>query len=284
MKVLVLGSGGMLGTDLVSAGEEAAHEVKGFSRGELDVTDADLLERRFARESPDAIVNCAAYTEVDAAEDDPETAIAVNAAGAGNVAAAAANRNAKVLYVSTDYVFDGTKGTAYVESDPVSPVNQYGRSKAAGEQATVSANRRSLVVRTSGLFGLNGPNFVDTMLRLGRAHGQVLVVRDQVTSPTWTWHLANGLIRLLDSSAYGVHHMTAAGECSWYEFAREIFRQSGMDVTTLSATSEMFDRKAPRPAHSVLASEERHHLELPSWQDGLAGYLAQRRAQEKDVP
>lgn len=276
MKILVLGAKGMLGSDLMPAAESAGHEVKGFDREELDITDAGLLERRLGREMPDAVVNCAAFTAVDAAEDDPEPAMAVNATGAGNVAAAAAGVGAKVLYVSTDYVFDGSKGSPYVESDPVAPVNRYGLSKAAGERATADANRRSLIVRTAGLFGLNGANFVDTMLRLGSHQKQVLVVNDQVTSPTWTWHLANGLVRLLDSDAYGVHHMAAAGHCTWYEFAREIFRQAGTDVTTLAATTEMMGRPAPRPAISALVSENRLRIELPPWQEGLAGYLEQR--------
>lgn len=281
MKVVILGARGMLGSDLMLAGESAAHEIKGFGRAELDVTDADAVRRRFDRETPDAVINCAAWTDVDGAEEHPEEAMAVNSTAAGSVATAAAEVQAKVLYVSTDYVFDGTKDSAYVESDAVAPLGRYGLSKAAGEQATVAANRRSWVVRTAGLFGLNGSNFVDTMLRLGRGHGQVLVVRDQVTSPTWTWHLANGLIRLLDSDAFGVHHMAATGHCSWYEFAREIFRQAKLDVTTLSATTEMLGRRAPRPAFSALTSENRHRIELPAWEEGLAGYLAQRRAEAK---
>jgi len=274
--VLVLGAAGMLGSDIMRAGEIAGHEIKGYDQAGLDVTDAGLVQRRVARESPDAVVNCAAFTQVDEAEDLPERAEAVNAIGAGNVAAAAAGVQARVLYVSSDYVFDGLKGAEYVESDPVAPLNRYGRSKAAGEQATVAANRRSWIVRTSGLFGLNGPNFVDTMLHLGATQKQVLVVRDQVTSPTWTWHLANALIRLLDSNAYGLHHLAAGGYCSWYEFAGEIFRQAGLAVTPLAATSDVLGRRAPRPAFSALASENLHRIELPPWQEGLAGYLAQR--------
>ncbi len=276
MKLLVLGARGMLGSDLLLAADGAGHEVKGFGRADLDVTDFEALRRRFDREAPDAVINCAAWTDVDGAEDDPEGAMAINGGGAANAAAAAAEVGAKILYVSTDYVFDGKKGRDYVESDPVAPINVYGQTKAAGEQATVAANRRSWIVRTSWLFGLSGPNFVDTMLRLGADHGQVLVVRDQIGSPTWTWHLAHGLVRLLDSDAYGVHHMAAGGRCSWYDFAREIFTQSKLDVATLSATTDMLGRKAPRPAWSALGSESRHVIELPSWQEGLAGYLAQR--------
>lgn len=275
MKLLVLGASGMLGSDVVAAADGSGHEVKGYGHAELDVTDLESLRRRFDREAPDAVINCAAWTDVDGAEDDPDGAMEINGTGAANASTAAAEVGARILYVSTDYVFDGSKGRDYVESDPVAPLNVYGRTKAAGEQATVAGNRRSWIVRTSWLFGLNGPNFVDTMLRLGADHGQVLVVRDQIGSPTWTWHLAHGLVRLLDSDAYGVHHMAAAGRCSWYDFAREIFARSDMNVTTLSATTDMLGRKAPRPAWSALTSENRHTIELPSWQDGLTGYLAQ---------
>jgi dTDP-4-dehydrorhamnose reductase len=263
------------------AAESAGHDVRGYGHHELDVTDADQLHRRFELDRPDAVVNCAAWTDVDGAEDEPERAMEVNGTGAGNAAAAAAEVGARVIYVSTDYVFDGSKGADYVESDSPSPINVYGQTKLAGEEATVGANRRSYVVRSSWLFGINGPNFVDTMLRLGADHGEVLVVHDQVGSPTWTWHLAYGLVRLIDSEAFGLHHMAAGGSCSWYEFAKEIFEKGGMEVVTLSATTEMLARKAPRPPHSALTSEIEHAILLPDWQDGLAGYLAQRRSVEE---
>lgn len=281
MKLLVLGARGMLGSDVMLAAESSGHEVTGYGHNELDITDIEALRRRFNRERPDVVINCAAWTDVDGAEDDADGALLVNGTAAGYVSEASAEFGAKVLYVSSDYVFDGLKGRDYVESDQVNPVSSYGRSKLAGEQATLLANRRSWVVRSSWLFGINGPNFVDTMLRLAADHGEVLVVRDQVGSPTWTWHLAHGLIRLIDTDAWGVHHMAAGGGCSWYDFAQEIFRQSAMDVKTLSATTDMLGRKAPRPPHSVLVSENTHAIELPAWQDGLAGYLAQRKSIEE---
>lgn len=282
MKLLVAGARGMLGSDVMLAAENAGHAVRGFGHTELDITDQDALRNRFEIERPDVVFNCAAWTDVDGAEDEPAQALAVNGAGAGNVATVAAEFGARVVYISTDYVFDGTKGADYVESDAVNPASIYGQTKLAGEESTIAANRRSYVVRSSWLFGVNGPNFVDTMLRLGKAHGQVLVVHDQVGSPTYTWHLAHGLVRLIDSDAYGIHHMAAAGSCSWYEFAREIFERAEMEVTTLSATTEMFGSKAPRPAHSALTTENRHAIELPSWQEGLVGYLAQRRSLEEE--
>ncbi len=280
MKVLVLGARGMLGSDVMRAAVDAGHEVRGFGHTELDITDPEALRSRFELDRPDAVVNCAAWTDVDGAQDDPEGAQLVNGTGAGNAAAAAAAVGAKITYVSSDYVFAGDKGADYVESDQTGPISVYGQSKLAGEVATATANRRSSIVRSSWLFGINGPNFVDTMIRLGESQGQVLVVHDQVGSPTYTWHLAYGLVRLLDSDAYGIHHMAAAGSCSWYEFAKEIFRLSEMDVVTLSATTEMFGAKAPRPARSVLVSADEHAIQLPSWQDGLTSYLAQKQSVE----
>lgn len=281
MKLLVLGAKGMLGSDVMLAAEGSGHEVTGYGRLELDVTDIEALRRRFLRDKPDAVINCAAWTDVDGAEDDPDGALLVNGTAAGYAATAAAEAGARILYVSSDYVFDGLKGSDYVESDQVNPVSAYGASKLAGEQATLVANRRSWVVRSSWLFGINGGNFVDTMLRLGADHGEVLVVRDQVGSPTWTWHLAHGLVRLVDTDAFGIHHMAAGGRCSWYDFAREIFRQSGMDVTTLSATTDMLNRKASRPPHSALVSANENAIQLPDWKEGLAGYLAQRKSLEE---
>jgi len=281
MKLLVLGAQGMLGSDVMLAASGSGHEVTGYGHIDLDITDVEALRRRFLRDKPDAVINCAAWTDVDGAEDDPDGALLVNGTAAGYAATAAAEAGARILYVSSDYVFDGLKGSDYVESDQVNPVSSYGSSKLAGEQATLVANRRSWVVRSSWLFGLNGGNFVDTMLRLGADHGEVLVVRDQVGSPTWTWHLAHGLVRLVDTDAYGIHHMAAGGRCSWYDFAREIFKQSEMDVTTLSATTDMLKRKASRPPHSALVSENENAIRLPDWQEGLAGYLAQRKSAEE---
>jgi dTDP-4-dehydrorhamnose reductase len=280
MKVLVTGAAGMLGRDVMLAAGNAGHDVVGYGRAELDVTDAEALERKFDLERPDVIINCAAWTDVDGAEEAEEAAFAVNGSGAGNVAAAAAKLKATVLHVSTDYVFDGLKGSPYVESDQPSPLGAYGRTKLAGEEAVAAANKRHFIVRSAGLYGVGGRNFVETMLRLAEAQNEVTVVRDQVTSPTYTWHLAYGIVRLIEGIEYGIHHMAAAGSCSWYEFAREIFEQAEVECRVLSITSEEFGATAPRPANSALASQREHAIRLPTWEDGLAGYLAQRKAQE----
>ena len=280
MKLLVTGAAGMLGRDVMLAAGNAGHDVVGFGRAELDVTDAAALAKKFDLERPDVVINCAAWTDVDGAEESEQAAFAVNGTGAGNVAAAAAAVGASVVYVSSDYVFDGAKGAPYVESDQPAPLSAYGRTKLAGEEATVAANKRHFVVRSAWLFGIGGPNFVETMLRLAGSGNEVLVVRDQVGSPTYTWHLAYGIVRLIEGIEFGIHHMAAAGQCSWYEFAREIFEQAKVECKVLSITTEEFGRPAARPPFSALTSQREHAIRLPSWQDGLAGYLAQRQAEE----
>jgi dTDP-4-dehydrorhamnose reductase len=281
VKLLVTGAAGMLGNDLMLAAANAGHDVVGFGHTELDITDERALARKVDLERPDVVINAAAWTDVDGAETAEEAATAVNGEGAGKVAAAAAGVGAKVVYVSSDYVFDGESEAPYSETDQTNPISAYGRSKLAGEVATIAANRRHFVVRSAWLFGIGGPNFVETMLRLASDHGEVLVVRDQVGSPTYTWHLAYGIVRLIEGGAFGIHHMAAEGSCSWYDFAREIFDQAKIECKVMSGTTEMLGRPAPRPAHSVLVSQREHAIRLPAWTDGLAGYLAQRRAEQE---
>jgi dTDP-4-dehydrorhamnose reductase len=280
MKILVTGARGMLGRDVALAAANAGHDVTAFGRTELDVTDAEAVAQRIEAERPGAVINCAAWTDVDGSEEAEEQAMAVNGTGAGSVAAAAAAVSAKVVYVSSDYVFDGAKGAPYVETDQPAPLSAYGRTKLAGEEATAVANKRHFVVRSSWLFGIAGGNFVETMLRLADDHGEVLVVRDQVGSPTYTWHLAYGILRLIEGGAFGIHHMAAEGSCSWYDFAREIFYQAEIECKVMSATTEMLGRPAPRPPFSALRSEREHAIRLPAWQDGLSAYLAQRSAEQ----
>jgi dTDP-4-dehydrorhamnose reductase len=279
VKLLVTGAAGMLGRDVMLAAGNAGHQVVGFGHAELDIADAQAVSAKIEGERPDVVINCAAWTDVDGAEGAEGEATGVNGAGSGNVAAAAAAVGASVVYVGSDYVFDGSKGAPYVETDQTAPLSAYGRSKLAGEEATRAANKRHFIVRSAWLFGSGGPNFVETMLRLAVDHGEVLVVRDQVGSPTYTWHLAYGIVRLIEGVEFGIHHMAAAGACSWYEFAREIFEQASVECKVMSATTEMLGRPAPRPAYSALESQREHAIELPSWQDGLAAYLSQRRAE-----
>ena len=282
MKIVVTGAGGMLGADVVRAARSMSHEVVGLDRDELDVTNPARVERLIARERPGAVINCAAWTAVDLAEEHESEAELVNGEGAGFVADAAAKAGAAVIYPSTDYVFDGTKKGPYTESDEPNPLNAYGRSKLAGERATAHFNPHSFLVRTSWLFGTGKGNFVETMLRLGEGGGPVVVVHDQVGCPTYTGHLAVGLVRLVDSSSYGVHHMAGKGSCSWYEFAMEIFRQAEVVTRVMATTSDMMERPAKRPANSVLASGREVPIELPEWQRGLADYLARRNEPEPE--
>jgi dTDP-4-dehydrorhamnose reductase len=266
----------MLGSDVVEACAARGHAVVGLSRSELDITDPVVVEAAIERHRPDAIVNCAAWTDVDGAEDAEPEAMRVNDTGAALLAAAAAAVGAKVLYVSTDYVFDGTKLRPYVESDLPAPLSAYGRSKQAGETSVAVANPRHFVVRSSWLFGTRGANFVETMLRLGSEQPEVLVVSDQVGCPTYTRHLAEGIALLIEGDEFGIHHLAGAGSCSWFEFAQEIFDQAGTESRLMAATTEMLARKAARPARAVLASERRDPIVLPHWKQGLEEYMAER--------
>lgn len=268
----------MLGTDLVEELGARGHEVIGLARADVDITRAAEVEAAIGDVRPDVVFNCAAYTNVDGAEADEAGAMAVNDTAAALVASVAASHGAAVVYPSSDYVFSGDKGAPYVESDVTGPLSAYGRSKQAGETSVAIANPRHFIVRTSWLFGLEGPNFVETMLRLAGEQQEVVVVTDQVGCPTYTRHLAQGLALVADSQDYGIHHMAAAGKCSWYEFAQEIFDQEGVECRVMAGTTEMLARPAPRPALSVLASEHRDPIVLPNWRQGLSEYLTERRA------
>lgn len=263
----------MLGQDVARlAGDQAS----ALSRAELDITNAAAVDEAFAVEQPQVVLNCAAYTNVDGAEQESEAALRVNRDGAANVAAAAARVGAAVAYVSSDYVFDGSKREPWLESDPTGPLSSYGRSKLEGELATAAANERHFIVRSSWLFGAAGPNFVDTMLRLAGERDELRVVHDQVGSPTYTGHLAEGLLELAGTQAYGVHHMAGAGSCSWFELAGAIFERAEVDCRLEPCTTAEFPRPAPRPAYSVLGRSRADTPVLPSWQEGLEAYLGVR--------
>jgi len=287
MRVLVSGASGMLGRDLMLAGARAGHELVGFSHEELDITDEAAVTGAFARLRPDAAVNCAAWTDVDGAERAPEQAHAVNGGGAGNVARAAAAAGVQCVHVSTDYVFSGQPPRdragnirPYVESDAPGPRSVYGASKLEGERQVLAASPRHAVVRSSWLFGTDGPNFVATMLRLAEEGAgpaaSVRVVTDQVGSPTWTGHLAPALIGVLERELAGLLHLAGGGHVSWNALAKEIFRQAAIDCAVEAVTSAEMARPAPRPAWSALETEREDSEQLPDWREGLAGYLAAR--------
>lgn len=278
----------MLGRDVVRAGQRAGHELVEADLPELDITDEQaverLLERLLAeRGSLEGVVNCAAWTDVDGAESKQEQARAVNTVGAGVLARAAARAELALLHLSTDYVFDGIapldgegRPRPYVESDPTGPRSVYGSTKLEGEREVLAASPRHTVVRTAWLYGVDGKNFVETMLRLAGERDSVQVVTDQIGSPTWSGHLAPAILGLLERDVRGVVHMTGAGEVSWNGFAKEIFRQAEVECAVEPASSEQMARPAPRPAWSALASEREEVLAMPDWRDGLAGYLAAR--------
>ena len=278
MRVLVTGAAGMLGGDLLDALSARGHAPIGLARADLDITDAPAVEDAIAELEPETVINCAAWTDVDGAEADERGAMRVNDTAAGIVAATAAAHGASVVYVSSDYVFDGTKGSPYVESDMPGAISAYGRSKQAGETSTQTANPRHFIARTSWLFGAGGPNFVETMLRVGGEQPEVIVVSDQIASPTYTPHLAQALALLIEGDEYGIHHVAASGRCSWFEYAQEIFDQAGVECRVMAGTTEMLARPAPRPPFSLLVSERPDPITLPDWHQGLAEYLTAREA------
>ncbi len=277
----------MLAHDVRRVAERAGYELVLVDLPELDITDATAVsaffERTLAEGSIDGVINCAAWTDVDGAETRQEQAHAVNADGAGNLARAAAQIGTPLLHLSTDYVFDGVaplddagRPRPYVESDPTGPRSVYGSTKLDGERQVLAASSRHTVVRTAWLYGIDGPNFVATMLRLAGERDAVQVVDDQIGSPTWSGHLAPAIVGLLERGVSGLVHLTGGGEVSWNGFAEEIFRQAEVDCQVEPASSEQMARPAPRPAYSVLESEREDVLPMPPWQDGLAGYLAAR--------
>jgi len=301
MRLLVTGAHGMLGWDVVRAGERAGHELVALGRAELDVVDEEAVVHAFARIRPDAALNCAAWTDVDRAESNREQAHAVNADGAGNLARAAAAAGVPLLHVSTDYVFQGDapldaagSPRPYLESDSTGPRSVYGETKLAGEVEVLAASAGHTVVRSSWLFGLHGRNFAATMLALASSRDPgdppavapdtpdtpdtpvVRVVTDQIGCPTWTGHLAPALLGLIEREVSGLVHLAGTGEVSWNGFAREIFRQAEIRCRVEPASSEQMARPAPRPAWSALGSEREDVLAMPDWRDGLAGYLAAR--------
>jgi len=252
---LVTGARGMLGTDLVDVLAAAGERVTALGRSELDILDAAAV--RDAVAGHDVVVNCAAWTAVDDAEAHEDAARAINTTGAGNVAAAAAAHGARVVHVSTDYVFDGTATTPYAEDEPARPRSAYGRTKAEGERLVREAAVDHLILRTAWLYGAHGTCFPRTIARLARERGTVSVVADQVGQPTWTRDVADLVLRLVRAGAdAGTYHATSSGSASWFEFARAVVVGVGLDPDVVTpTTSEAFVRPAPRPAFSVLGHE-----------------------------
>jgi dTDP-4-dehydrorhamnose reductase len=276
MRLLITGAAGMLGQDVASAARDTGHDVLAFTHGELDITDRDAVREAIATAAPDLVVNCAAWTNVDSAEEHERDATAVNGAGAGHVARAAAAKGAWTLHVSSDYVFDGSNRQPYIESDPTGPVSAYGRSKLAGElEVAGHAPTSHTIVRSSWLFGAGGPCFPATILRLAAERDELNVVDDQVGCPTFTGHLAQALLILAEEQPRGVVHVAGRGACSWYEFAKEIVHAARLECEVKPCSTRDMPRPARRPAYSVLGTERVGAAPLlPDWREGLAEYMA----------
>jgi dTDP-4-dehydrorhamnose reductase len=268
----------MLGQDVAGAAQRGGHEVAGFSHAELDITDPAAVREAVLDLKPDVVVNCAAWTNVDGAEEGEPEATAVNGAGAGLVASAATAAGAWTLHVSSDYVFDGGKRAPYLESDPTGPISAYGRSKLAGEREVArNASQSHTTVRSSWLFGAGGPCFPATILRLASERDELSVVDDQIGCPTFTGHLASALVDLARWRALGVVHLAGGGSCSWFQFAREIVDLAGVHCEVNPCRTEDMPRPARRPAYSVLRSERPEAPPvLADWREGLREYMAAR--------
>jgi dTDP-4-dehydrorhamnose reductase len=276
MKVVVTGAKGQLGQDVVLELARQNHEAIGADREQLDVTNEASVQAFISDVRPDVILHCAAYTNVDGAEKNEDAAYQVNALGTEYLAKAAKQVGAKMLYVSTDYVFDGTATEPYEVDEPTKPLGAYGRTKLAGEELLQKNLEQFFIVRTAWVFGVHGNNFVKTMLRLGKERGEVGVVHDQVGSPTYTVDLARFMVELMETQEYGIYHATNSGVCSWYEFAVEIFKQAGLSVIVNPLTTEQFPRPAARPKYSVLSKkkiEEQGLMPLRDWKEALNAYL-----------
>ncbi|WP_145139423.1 dTDP-4-dehydrorhamnose reductase [Paenibacillus sp. Y412MC10] len=283
MRVLVTGASGQLGKDVVALFQQKGHEVMGCNRSELDITNLEQCQQVINGFQPDSIIHCAAYTAVDAAETDVDGAYKVNAVGTRNVVVAAEKVGAKLVYVSTDYVFNGRSAVPYQEYDNIDPQSVYGKSKRAGEVLTQSLSSRYFIVRTSWVYGLHGNNFVKTMLRLGQEKPKLQVVHDQKGSPTYTVDLARFLEELVQTEKYGVYHASNSGDCTWFEFTQAIFEEAKelgfmIKAQVEPCTTEQFPRPAPRPANSVmdhLSIRTNGLTDLRPWREGLVDFLKQ---------
>ena len=276
MRILVTGVKGQLGYDVVNELEKKGHTAIGVDIDEMDITDAEAVDRVITEADVEAVIHCAAYTAVDAAEDNLELCRKVNATGTENIAKVCKKLDLKMVYISTDYVFDGEGERPWEPDDRRDPLNAYGIGKYEGELAVEENLEKYFIIRIAWVFGVNGKNFIKTMLKLGETRDEVSVVNDQIGSPTYTYDLARLIVDMVETEKYGRYHATNEGFCSWYEFACEIFRQAGMNVKVHPVTSDEFPAKAKRPHNSRMSKEklsENGFERLPSWQDALKRYL-----------
>ena len=281
MKILVTGVKGQLGYDIVNVCKERNIDVKGVDIEEMDITNYEQVKKVITESKVDAVIHCAAYTAVDAAEENVDICKKINVEGTRNIALLCKELDIKMMYFSTDYVFDGLGKRPWQEYDERNPLNMYGLTKCDGERVVENLISKHFIVRISWVFGVNGNNFIKTMLRLGKERGAVSVVNDQIGSPTYTADLAELSVDMIITEKYGIYHATNEGICSWYDFACEIFKQANMDVEVIPVDSDAFPVKAKRPKNSRMAKEQldkNGFNRLPTWQDALKRYLKEIEA------
>lgn len=276
MRVLVTGVKGQLGHDIVNELKKRGYEYTGVDIEEMDITDPVSVEKVITESNADTVIHCAAFTAVDAAEDQADICRKVNAYGTENIAKVCGRLKQKMIYISTDYVFDGQGTRPWEPDDERHPLNVYGQTKYEGELAVQKYVEKYFIVRIAWVFGVNGRNFIKTMLNLSKKTNRVTVVNDQVGSPTYTCDLARLLVDMAETERYGRYHATNEGICSWYEFACEIFRQAGLPMEVVPVTSEEYQAKAKRPSNSRMDKSKlvrNGFTPLPAWQDALSRYL-----------
>lgn len=276
MKVFVTGVKGQLGHDVVNELTKRGIESIGVDIEEMDITDAEIVKQVITQSAPDAVVHCAAYTAVDAAEENEAVCRKVNADGTRNIAEVCRSLDIKMLYLSTDYVFDGKGERPWEPEDERHPLNVYGQTKYEGELAIQENLEKYFIVRIAWVFGVNGSNFIKTMLKLSQTHKRITVVNDQYGSPTYTYDLARLLVDMILTDKYGIYHATNEGVCSWYEFACEIFKKADIPMEVVPVTTEEYGAKAKRPANSRMNRDkliQNDFDKLPPWQDALERYL-----------
>lgn len=282
MKILVTGAKGQLGYDLCRILSDRQIEHRGVDIADFDITDRSAVAAYLEEYHPDAVIHCSAFTAVDRAEDEAELCTRVNAEGPANIAAVAASIGAKMMYISTDYVFPGTGDRFYTPDDEPGALSVYGKTKRMGEEAVIAASERHFIVRISWVFGINGNNFIKTMLRLAETKTELNVVCDQIGSPTYTYDLAKLLCDMIVTEKYGIYHATNEGICSWAEFAQEIMKQAGKSTVIHPIPTSEYPTKASRPLNSRMSKdklEEAGFARLPHWKDALTRFLAELNAQ-----
>ena len=278
--ILVTGSTGQLGSDVVKELLKRGYSTLSPNRSELNLCSEDNIRNYISNSNCEAIVHCAAYTQVDKAEDEKDLCIKINATATKHIVKCAKILDIPMIYISTDYVFDGTKDGEYTENDETNPINIYGESKLAGEKYVQEILDKYYIVRTSWVFNINGKNFIETMLRLSKANNQLSIVNDQIGSPTYTKDLSRLLVDMLETSKYGLYHATNEGYCSWYEFADTIFKLANINIDIKAINSNEYASRAKRPMNSKLSKDkliEYGFKPLPHWEDALKDYLIRRR-------